>query len=239
MRRKIMALIVVTLMFVGISSMLLPLEAFAYLGDRTLKVGMSGYDVTQLQKDLDYLGYETGSADGVFGWRTQAAVKNFQANNGLTADGMVGSKTAQAVIKQVSNPVSIPVSATTTPSRGSFSYSSQVLTDLARLIYGEARGEPFIGQVAVAAVVLNRVYSGKYGSTVREVIHQPGAFTAVSDGQYYLQPNKAAYEAAQAALNGWDPTGNALYYWNPGTATNKWVWSRTIINQIGKHVFAK
>lgn len=110
--------------------------------------------------------------------------------------------------------------------------------DLARIVHGEARGEPFVGQVAIAAVVLNRLKSDKFGNTVQEIIYEPGAFTAVADGQYYLEPNATAYQAVEAAIKGWDPTGGAIYYWNPVTATNKWVWSRPIINQIGKHVFA-
>jgi len=123
-------------------------------------------------------------------------------------------------------------------SRSSNHYSRHNLDSLARLVYGEARGEPFVGQVAIAAVVLNRVESDKFGDTINEVIFEPGAFTAVSDGQYYLQPNEQAYKAAQAALNGWDPTNNAIYYWNPATATSKWIWSRPITVTIGKHVFA-
>ncbi|HWP98675.1 MAG TPA: cell wall hydrolase [Syntrophomonadaceae bacterium] len=126
-----------------------------------------------------------------------------------------------------------------TPSRGGLYFSSQDLNNLARVIYGEARGESFTGKVAVAAVVLNRVLSQDFGNTVSEVIFEPGAFTAVSDGQFYHTPDSASYEAARAALRGWDPTGNALYYWNPKTATNKWIWSRSIITKIGNHVFAK
>jgi N-acetylmuramoyl-L-alanine amidase len=109
---------------------------------------------------------------------------------------------------------------------------------LARTIYGEARGEPYEGKVAVAAVVLNRLESGLFGNSVREVIFQRGAFTAVSDGQYYLTPDSTSYQAARAALQGWDPTNGALYYWNPITATSKWIWSRPIIKTIGRHVFA-
>ncbi len=123
-------------------------------------------------------------------------------------------------------------------SRSSVSRHSCNLDSLAKVIYGEARGESFTGQVAIAAVVLNRVESGKFGNTVNEVIFEPGAFTAVSDGQYYLQPDQEAYKAAQAALDGWDPTHNAIYYWNPVTATNKWIWSRPVTITIGKHVFA-
>lgn len=119
------------------------------------------------------------------------------------------------------------------------SASRNDLTMLAKVVYGEARGESYTGQVAVAAVVLNRVESSRFPNTVAGVIFQPGAFTAVSDGQYYLTPNTTAYKAAQDALNGWDPTYGALYYYNPATATSKWIWSRSVITKIGKHVFAK
>lgn len=208
----------------------------AYLGDRVLKQSMRGYDVTQLQKDLTWLGYDTGGTEGIFGPKTLSAVKQFQANNGLTVDGIVGKQTASAIIHKVTYPGSNIDNIS--PSRGFLTNARQDLLDLARVIHGEARGEPYVGQVAVAAVVLNRVKSKLFGNTIQEVIHQPGAFTAVSDGQFYLKPDAASYKAAEAALNGWDPTGGALYYWNPVTATSKWVWSRPIITQIGRHVFA-
>lgn len=119
-----------------------------------------------------------------------------------------------------------------------FNLTEQDLKALARLVHGEARGESFTGQVAIAAVVFNRMKSGKFGKSVLEIIFEPGAFTAIDDGQYYLEPDSSAYQAVESALKGWDPTGGAIYYWNPHTATNKWIWSRPIINQIGKHVFA-
>ncbi|HZJ84598.1 MAG TPA: cell wall hydrolase [Syntrophomonadaceae bacterium] len=119
-----------------------------------------------------------------------------------------------------------------------FNLSEQDLKALARLVHGEARGESFVGQVAIAAVVFNRMKSGKFGKSVLEIIFEPGAFTAIDDGQYYLEPDSSAYQAVESAIEGWDPTGGAIYYWNPHTATNKWIWSRPIINQIGKHVFA-
>lgn len=209
----------------------------AYLGDRVLKQSMQGYDVEQLQKDLTWLGYDTGGIDGIFGPGTLSAVKRFQSQNGLAADGVVGKQTANALIYQVSNPGNRTGGADT-PSRGLLTNARQDLVDLARLIYGEARGESYMGKVAVAAVVLNRVKSKIFGNTIQDVIYEPGAFTAVSDGQFYLQPDDISFKAAEAALNGWDPTGGAIYYWNPATATNKWVWSRSIITTIGRHVFA-
>lgn len=230
--------IIIPVLIIGILSttaiFLTPLETKAYLGDRVLTWGTRGYDVKQLQKDLNYLGYSAGQVDGIYGWQTTQAVKNFQRNNGLAVDGIAGRQTAMAVIRQVSQPVG-----TSTPSRGILSCSNQDIENLARLVHGEARGESFEGQVAVAAVVLNRIASGQFGQTIGEVIFQPGAFTAVSDGQFYQKPNSSSYQAAQAALRGWDPTGNALYYWNPVTATSKWVWTRQIITKIGRHVFAR
>lgn len=205
-----------------------------YLGDRVIVQSMQGYDVQQLQQDLSYLNYNPGGIDGIFGPLTMSAVKQFQAQSGLGVDGIVGKQTANALINQVSKPVGTTVAV----SRGGIGRSSQDLDYLARTIYGEARGEPYEGKVAVAAVVLNRVDAGTFGNSVREVIFQGGAFTAVSDGQYYLQPDASSYKAAKAAINGWDPTGGAIYYWNPVTATSKWVWTRDIIKTIGKHVFA-
>lgn len=217
----------------------------AFLGDRTLRMGDQGYDVQQLQRDLGYLGYSAGQADGIYGWNTFQAVKSFQADNGLAVDGITGKATAQQVIKQVSTPVNNNASVTAITEEvnvsrgGSFILLSQNdIYDLARLVYGEARGESFEGQVAIVAVVLNRLESKKFGKNVKQVIFEPGAFTAISDGQFYMEPDSSSYQAVQAALRGWDPTGGAIYYWNPATATNKWVWSRTVINQIGKHVFA-
>ncbi len=213
-----------------------PCTQAAYLGDRTLMQSMQGYDVKQLQQDLTWLGYDTNGIDGIFGPKTLSAVKIFQSHNGLAVDGIVGKQTAAAIIRQVSDPGT--KAGYPNPSRGYLANARQDLADLARLIYGEARGESYTGKVAVAAVALNRLKAKIFGSTIQEVIFQPGAFTAVDDGQFFLQPDASAFRAAEDALNGWDPTGGALYYWNPVTATNKWVWSRPIITTIGRHVFA-
>lgn len=213
-------------------------NAEAAFGDRILKQGMKGEDVKQLQRNLGALGYGVGKVDGIFGWKTFNTVKEFQWKNGLKADGIVGKNTSRAIIKQVSNISSQRDRVTELASRGNLKLSRQELYDLARVVHGEARGESFEGQVAVAAVVLNRLYSGEFGSNVQQVIFQPWAFTAVNDGQFYLEPNSSAYRAVDAAVKGWDPTGGAMYYWNPVTATSKWIWSRPIINKIGRHVFA-
>lgn len=244
LRSRIIAIIIVAVIIVTVPVQL----ALALLGDRTLRMGDHGEDVQQLQRDLGYLGYPVGQVDGIYGWNTFQAVKSFQADSGLTVDGITGKTTAQQVIKQVSTPpktdsstVSNAGNDTVNPSRGGsfWTLSQGDIYDLARLVHGEARGESFEGKVAIVAVVLNRLESNKFGNSIKQIIFEPGAFTAVSDGQFYMEPDESSYQAVQAALRGWDPTGGAIYYWNPATATNKWVWSRPIINQIGKHVFAK
>lgn len=188
------------------------------------KFGSSGNEVTQIQTKLKNWGYYTGSVDGIYGSRTVSAVKSFQRKNKLTADGIAGKATLAAMGIQSSS------------NTGS---DSNNLNLLARIIHGEARGEPYNGMVAVAAVVLNRVENPNFPSTVAGVIYQKGAFDAVSDGQINLTPSTQAYNAARDALNGWDPTGGAIYYFNPATATNKWIWSRPHTITIGRHRFCK
>jgi len=189
-----------------------------------IKQGSTGKTVRTIQTKLKNWGYYTGSVDGIFGAKTTAAVKYFQRRNGLTADGIVGSKTAAAMGISLS-------------SGGAATGSSNDEYLLARLIYGEARGEPYTGQVAVAAVVLNRVRSSSFPNTISGVIYQAGAFTAVSDGQINLTPNSTAMRAARDALNGWDPTYGCLFYYNPRTATSAWIRSKQIKLTIGEHVF--
>lgn len=188
----------------------------------SLKRGSSGDKVTQLQQKLKNWGYYSGSVDGIFGSATEAAVKKFQKKNGLTADGIVGKATAEKLGLRLS---------------GGQSAVSGDVDLIARAVYGEARGEPYEGQVAVAAVILNRVRSASFPNTVSGVIYQPGAFDAVSDGQLYLTPDSAAYRAARDAMAGWDPTGGCIYYYNPKTATSKWIRSRPVMRTIGDHVF--
>lgn len=179
----------------------------------------------QIQTKLKRWGYYTGAVDGIYGSKTRQAVRYFQSKNGLTVDGIVGPKTAAAM------GLSLSTSSSSTT-------SSSDLNLLARCVYAEARGEPYTGQVAIAAVVLNRVKSSDFPNTISGVIYQPWAFTAVNDGQINLTPNDTAYKAAQDALNGWDPTYGCLYYYNPSTATSSWIWSRKIVIKIGKHNFA-
>ena len=196
------------------------------------KYGSRGEEVRTIQTKLKRWGYYKGNVDGIYGSQTLEAVKYFQRKNGLTVDGIAGTKTLQAMGIYNS-------SGNSSSSNSSSSTNSSDLNLLSRLVYGEARGEPYTGQVAVAAVVLNRVRSSSFPNTIAGVIYQSGAFDVVSDGQINLTPNDTAKKAAQDALNGWDPTNGAIYYFNPSTATNKWIWSRPMTVTIGKHRFCK
>lgn len=192
------------------------------------KYGSRGNEVTQIQTKLKRWGYYNGAIDGIYGSKTLAAVKAFQRKNGLTVDGIAGQKTLAAMgITSTGN------SSTSTSS------NSNNVNLLAHLIYGEARGEPYTGQVAVGAVIMNRVKSSSFPNSIAGVIYQSGAFDAVSDGQINMTPDSTAIKAAQDALNGWDPSYGAIYYFNPNTATNKWIWSRPMTVTIGKHRFCK
>ncbi len=193
------------------------------------KYGSRGSEVTQIQTKLKRWGYYKGNIDGIYGSQTVAAVKYFQRKNGLAVDGIAGKNTLAAM--GIFN-------SSSSGSSGSSSNSND-LNLLARLIYGEARGEPYTGQVAVGAVVLNRVRNSSFPNTVAGVIYERGAFDVVSDGQINLSPNSTAKKAAQDALNGWDPSYGAIYYFNPATATNKWIWSRPATVTIGRHRFCK
>ena len=195
------------------------------------KYGSRGEEVRQIQTKLKRWGYYNGNVDGIFGSGTLEAVKWFQRKNGLQVDGIAGKKTLEAM--------GIFNSSNSSNSNSSVSTNSNDLNLLARVIYGEARGEPYTGQVAIGAVVLNRVRNGSFPNTIAGVVYQSGAFDAVSDGQINLTPNSTAKKAAQDALNGWDPTYGAIYYFNPKTATNKWIWSRPMTVTIGNHRFCK
>lgn len=192
-----------------------------------LQQGSSGKQVKLIQQKLKNWGYYDGEIDGIYGSATTKAVKKFQTVNGLSVDGIVGKKTAQK----------IGITLTGSVSSGS-SYNSQDVYLLAKCVYAESRGEPYTGQVAVAAVVLNRVRSSSFPNTIAGVIYQPYAFTAVADGQINLEPNQTAYNAVRDAMNGWDPTNGCLYYFNPATATSSWIWSREVKLTIGRHKFA-
>ena len=193
----------------------------------TSRYGSRGDEVITIQTKLKRWGYYNGSIDGIYGSETLAAVKYFQRKNVLTVDGIAGPATLKAM------------GIYTSSNSSSTSSNSSNLNLLARLVYGEARGEPYTGQVAVASVVLNRVKSSSFPNTIAGVIYQKGAFNVVDDGQINLSPNSTAIKAAQDALNGWDPSYGAIYYFNPNTATNKWIWSRPVTVVIGKHRFCK
>lgn len=191
------------------------------------KYGSRGSEVTQIQTKLKRWGYYNGNIDGIYGSQTLSAVKYFQRKNGLTVDGIAGPATLKAMgIFNSSN-------------SSSSTSNSNNLNLLARVIYGEARGEPYTGQVAVGAVVMNRVKSSSFPNTIAGVVYQSGAFDAVRDGQINLTPDSTAKKAAQDALNGWDPSYGAIYYFNPSTASNKWIWSRPMTVTIGRHRFCK
>ncbi len=184
------------------------------------KQGSTGSTVREIQRRLSDWGYYNYEVDGVYGSRTVAAVKRFQQKNGLTADGVCGARTLSA----------LGISSTNTQNNIDVNL-------LARLISAEARGEPYTGQVAVGAVVLNRMEHPSFPNTLSGVIYQAGAFTCIDDGQFNEPVVDSAYRAARDAINGWDPSGGAIYYFNPNTATSSWIWSRPLICVIGKHRF--
>lgn len=281
-------------------------KAFAF-SNQVVQQGAVGDDVIELQSRLQYLGFYNRKIDGVFGWSTYWALRNFQYEFGLTIDGLAGTETKAKLVKaskydknfvkeqinkgnkfthyggvdqkkQTAPPPKAPAKspakapAQTPAKTGSQKqaapkqaapkqtapkqaaqkapnkptaantpggFSSNDIQLMANAVYGEARGEPYTGQVAVAAVILNRVNSASFPNTVSGVIFEPGAFTAVADGQIWLTPNEQAKKAVLDAINGIDPTGEALYYFNPATATSKWIWSRPQIKRIGKHIFCE
>jgi N-acetylmuramoyl-L-alanine amidase len=224
--------IILSILFIFNNEQSKEVEAFS---NQVLRQGSVGEDVIELQSRLAYNGYYKSKIDGVFGWGTYWAVRNFQYQFGLPVDGIVGSATKAMLVRATKYEKSGGSTGTTVPS----GYSQNDIQLMARAVYGEARGESYTGQVAIAAVILNRVQSASFPNTIAGVIYEPGAFTAVADGQINLTPNETAKKAVIDAINGWDPTGNALYYFNPATATSKWIWSRPQIKQIGKHIFCK
>ncbi|AIQ69364.1 spore cortex-lytic enzyme [Paenibacillus graminis] len=234
-------------------------EALPAFGTTLLKVGSSGQDVYELQGRLKHLGFYAGAIDSQFGAKTKNAVTWFQWKFGMKADGVVGAKTKLKLYNATKAWKPTEPSTSTAKKNGgngnagasnaantntaelssgnTMGLSENDLKIMANAVYGESRGEPFEGQVAVAAVILNRVKSPSFPNTPSGVIFQPGAFTAVADGQIYLEPNEQARKAVQQALNGWDPSGGCIYYFNPKTATSKWIWGRPQVKTIGQHIF--
>ena len=191
------------------------------------KYGSRNDEVTKIQTKLKRWGYYNGTIDGIYGTQTLAAVKWFQSKNGLKVDGIAGPKTLEAM------------GIFSSSSENNSTNTSSDLNLLSRLVYAESRGEPYNGQVAVASVVLNRVKSSSFPNSVAGVIYQSGAFSVVADGQINLAPDATAKKAAQDAINGWDPSYGAIYYFNPNTAKNAWIWSRPVTVVIGNHRFCK
>lgn len=223
MKKRLFAILSVFVFIVaGIGMTALAINT--YQPENVAVAAISTSETRLVQQKLKNWGYYTGNVDGIYGSKTRSAVRLFQQKNGLAVDGIVGPKTAAAIgftIKSDDNSV-----------------SNNDLYLLAKCVYAEARGESYVGQVAVAAVILNRVESEKFPNTIAGVIYQPYAFTAVSDGQINLEPDQTAYNAARDALNGWDPTYGSLYYYNASTATSSWIYSRKTVVTIGNHVFA-
>lgn len=217
MTRNIAAFVVVFMLAMGMTPSVFVDRAEA--STPVLQVGERDGFVWDLQHRLQQLGYYKQNLDGVFGRHTELAVIQLQTRYGLSVDGKVGSQT-WGILR-------------------SNTYTVEEIEMLAKLVYGEARGESFEGKVAVASVALNRLKSSTFPQTVKGVIFEPRAFTAIDDGQYYLTPGGDAYRAVYHAIRGWDPTGGALYYFNPDTATSSWIWSRPQIKKIDKHIFAK
>ena len=215
--RKKLAAVLAVVFAVNIIIILLAQGADAV----SYKRGMSGETVKQIQQRLSEWGYYSGAVDGIYGSRTEAAVKYFQRKNSLTVDGIAGPATLAAI----------------GISSGGASARGNDVELLARLISAESRGEPYVGQVAVGAVVLNRVEHPSFPSTISGVIYQSNAFSCLYDGQFYKPVADSAYRAAKDALSGWDPSGGAIYYYNPSTATSSWIFSRPLITTIGKHRF--
>jgi len=225
--RKIMILVAVGV----IVCLLLSTIAFGALGDRTLAKGSRGAEVKDLQKRLTQLGYQVGKVDGIYGDKTVAAVTRFQKERGLKADGIAGKETIEALKKLTGE--------SQNASGKEIGFKNSDVQLLAQCIYSEGRGEPYIGQVAIGACVMNRIKHPSFPNTIAGIIYQPGAFSAVADGQINLQPDETAFKAAREAMNGSDPTGGAIYYFNPDKTSNKFIWSRPQIKKIGKHIFAR
>lgn len=227
-KRKLIAVIAVLLLSViGVGAVTATAVVREESVPAVLRQGSSGQEVRTMQQKLKNWGYYTGAVDGIFGSQTRRAVEYFQRKNGLVVDGIVGKKTLAALGMSSSS-----------ASSGTGGYSNSDVYLLARLIHSEARGESYTGQVAVGAVVLNRVKSSSFPNTISGVVYQSNAFTAVSDGQINLEPNTTAIRAAKDAMNGWDPSYGSLYYYNPAIATSKWILTRKVVVTIGNHVFA-
>ncbi|OLN33969.1 spore cortex-lytic enzyme [Desulfosporosinus metallidurans] len=205
--------------------------AYAALGDRLLGRGSKGPEVKELQSKLAQLGYGVGTVDGKFGAKTESAVRNFQKDHGLRVDGLAGTQTIKELKRLAGQ--------STNGSGKAVGYKNIDTNLLARAVNAEARGEPYLGQVAVAAVIINRIADPAFPKTIADIIYQPQAFSSVNDGQINLPPSASAIRAAQEAASGVDPSKGALFFFNPAKTKNKYIWSRPQILQIGNHIFTK
>ena len=227
-KSKKIFILFIFLLIIGIVSSTIYVSYLSNVTYAISRYGSSGQEVKTIQEKLKRWGYYNGKIDGIYGTQTANAVKSFQRKVGLKVDGIAGEKTLEKM--------GITSSKATSNSSNTTSSNTNLL---GKLIYAESRGESYEGQVAVGAVVLNRVASSSFPNTISGVIYQKGAFDAVSDGQINMTPNKTALSAAKDAINGWDPTYGCTFYFNPATATSKWIWSKTQVVRIGKHIFCK
>lgn len=286
-KQKIMICMLITITVLSLTIGLSPRQILAF-SPQVIQRGATGDDVIELQARLQYIGYYTGQVDGVFGWSTYWAVRNFQHDFGLKVDGLVGDEMKAKLLETtwfdkayvhgkiergekwgfhgktgqgpppgspppgqrdpgVKQEIKPPLPKNQTGQTGQVvksvnipdGFSENDLNLMANAVYGEARGEPYEGQVAIAAVILNRVKNANFPNTVAGVIFEPLAFTAVADGQIWLEPDETAKRAVMDAINGWDPTGGLLYYYNPATATSQWMFNREVVLRIGNHVFVR
>lgn len=225
LRRRVLSLLLAVVLLGSIGTI-----AAVQSGDGSVstlsKMGSRGDEVRRIQQKLKSMGYYTGSVDGIYGTQTQSAVKKFQRDNGLTVDGIAGPKTLSYL-------------GISSGSSGSGQYNSNDVYLLAKVIAAEARGESYVGQVAVGAVVLNRVEHSSFPDSIAGVVYQPGAFSCVNDSNWSVAPTAESQKAARDAINGWDPSGGAIYYYNPAKTSNQWIRSRPVIVTIGSHLFCK
>ena len=229
---------------------------------KTLSYGSQGYDVDELQNRLRFIGFYWGPINGQFDWKTYLSVRTFQYDFHIPVTGIADENTkihlANATkdwkptnvkssnlstvgnTSQAATGSASANSTSSTPSLPAISHgvSARNMNLMAHAVYGEARGEPFVGQVAVAAVILNRMHDPRFPHSIPGILYQPGAFDCVNNGQFNLTPNATAYKAVQDAVNGWDPSHGAVYYFNPATSTSAWIWSQPEITQIGHHIFS-
>lgn len=225
LRRRILSFLLAVVLLGGIGTVAAIQTADSSISTLS-KLGSRGEEVRRIQQKLKSWGYYTGSIDGIYGTQTQSAVRKFQSANGLTVDGIAGPQTLSYL-------------GISSSSSGNGQYSSNDVYLLAKVIAAEARGEPYTGQVAVGAVILNRVSHSSFPDSIAGVVYQPGAFSCVNDSNWSVAPTAESQKAAQDAINGWDPTGGAIYYYNPAKTSNQWIRSRPVIVTIGSHLFCR